>query len=340
MKKMLHFCLFVLLISYFVGLTDAHTIVNKKCPSENIYSFDIKNFVSGETQKIETDKHYLNITHFDFPEGFVIHELKITPKNNKDRIASSTFEGIVFELNSLELDGDGYGKEFLVTDKPSARGYQYSIMPSASLNSTGNYISKEFKKLSKKNINSFWSLPESYYPMFTDIDDNGVCEILSFSEIFQYEFMYPNWYVNPNVYSFDSVLGQVKLNIKLNKFHIDTLWDDQKYKFNRLTNLMKSSKSTSDFLHKMPEFDFGIQAIKYLYSAKQVDVFESALRDLEIFYKKYKQLEITDNLDEPPIYFHLASGKKFEDLVKLNKKTSIFSDKELDNIRTLYEMIF
>ena len=90
---------------------------------------------------------------------------------------------------------------------------------------------------------------------------------------------------------------------------------------------MKSSKNTSDFLYKMPEFDLGIQAIKYLYSAKQVDKFESALRDLEIFYKEYKHLEISDNLDEPPIYFHLASGKKFEDLVKLNKKTSIFSDK-------------
>ena len=44
----------------------------------------------------------------------------------------------MFEVNSLELDKHGYGEEFLVTDKPSARGYQYSIMPSTPINSTGN----------------------------------------------------------------------------------------------------------------------------------------------------------------------------------------------------------
>jgi len=251
----------------------------------------------------------------------------------------SRFEGIVFEIALQEFDKNGYGQEFLITDKPGARGYRYSIMPSSSLNPDNVSLVQEFQKLSEKQIQSYWSLPESHYPMFTDIDRNGECEVISFNETFQNEFKYPRWHVNPEVYSFDSILGQAKQNQKLNKDFIYTLWNDQTYKFNRIINHIKNSKSTSEFHQKMPEFDFGISATKFLHTAKQVKEFSVALNNLKTLLYEYNALIITGGFYDPPIFFHLNYGQPFSDFKKLNKKSFIFSDEELNQIRPIYQML-
>jgi len=338
-KKFITFSLYFVLSPFLVSICHGHTIVENKCPSKVIYTFDSENYVSGKIQKFETKHHLLSVSHFETPANHPIHELKIAPKNQPDRMIISKFEGVVFEVLKLELDKRGFGEEFLVTDKPSARGYQYSLLPSSSLDTDSVSLEREFSELSEKSIQRYWSLPESYYPMFTDIDDNGECDILNFSELFQQEFTYPRWYVNPNVYSFNAILGRANLNPKLTRNFVDTLWNDQKYKLAQIRNIIKRSENTMAFSNNMPEFDLGISATRFLYTAKQVNEFNSALSDLQLLIKEYHQLKVTDGFKVPPLFFHLIPGQKFADFVEMSKKAKIFTEEEMDKIQPIYNMI-
>ena len=193
-------------------------------------------------------RSFFNVIHQETPFGYTVHELKVAPKNQPEHMIISKFEGVVFEVVELELDQRRLGAELLVADKPSARGYQHSLLPSLSLDASSVSLVSEFTELPEKSIQRYWSLPESYYPMFTDINDDGECEIVNFNENFQHEFTYPRWYVNPEVYSFNATLGRAKLNTKLTSNFVDTLWNDQKYKLSQIQNRIKQSKNTLEFL--------------------------------------------------------------------------------------------
>ena len=338
-KKFITFCLYFFLSPVLVSICYGHTIVKDKCPSKVIYTFDSENFVSGEIQKFETKHHLLSVIHFETPTSYRVHELKIAPKNQPDRMIISKFEGVVFEVVELELDQRGFGEEFLVTDKPSARGYQYTLLPSSSLVTDSVFLASEFNELSEKSIQRYWSLPESYYPMFTDINDDSECEIVNFNENFQQEIIYPRWYVIPEVYSFNAVFGRAKLNQKLTRNFVDTLWNDQKYKFAQIRKRIKRSKNTLEFFNKMPEFDLGISATRYLYTAKRVNKFNSALNDLRLLIKEYKRLKVVDDFGNQPLFFHLISGQRFADFVEMSKKAKMFTDEELEKIQPIYSMI-
>lgn len=338
-KKFITFCLCFVLSPFLGSISHGHTIVEDKCPSEVIYTFNSENFVSGKIQEFETKHHLLSVIHFETPANHPIHELKIAPKNQPDSMIIFKFEGVVFEVLKLELDKRSFGEEFLVTDKPSARGYQYSLLPSSSLDTDSVSLEREFSELSEKSIQRYWSLPESYYPMFTDINDNGECDILNFSELLQQEFTYPRWYVNPDVYSFYAILGQANLNPKLTRNFVDTLWNDQKYKLAQIRNIIQRSENTMTFSNNMPEFDLGISATRYLHTAKQVNEFNSALSDLQLLRKEYQQLKVTGGFEVLPLFFHLISGQKFADFVEMSEKAKIFTDEEIDKIQPIYNMI-
>ena len=338
-KKLITFCLYSILSPVLVSTCYGHTIVENKCPSKVIYTFDSENFVSGKIQKFETKHHLLNVVHFETPAYYPVHKLKIVSKNQPERMIISKFEGVVFEVVELELDQRGFGVEFLVTDKPSARGYQYSLLPNSSLDTGRVSLEGEFDEVSEKSIQRYWSLPESYYPMFTDINDDGECEIVNFNENFQQEFTYPRWYVNPEVYSFNASLGRAKLNTKLTRNFVDTLWSDQKYKLSQIRNRIKRSKNTLEFFNKMPEFDLGISATLYLSTAKQVNKYDSALNDLQLLMREFQKLEVTDGFDTPPLYFGLVSRQKFSDYAKTSQRLSIFTKQELIDLKSLYELI-
>ena len=338
-KKFITFCLYSILSPVLVSMCYGHTIVENKCPSKVIYTFDSENFVSGKIQKFETKHHLLSVVHFKTPAYYPVHKLKIVPKNQPERMIISKFEGVVFEVVELELDQRGFGEEFLVTDKPSARGYQYSLLPTSSLDTGRESLNGEFDELSEKSIQRYWSLPESYYPMFTDINGDGECEIVNFNENFQREFIYPLWYVNPEVYSFNATLGRAKLNTKLTSNFVDTLWNDQKYKFSQIQNRIKQSKNTLEFFNKTPEFDLGISATLYLSIAKQVSEFNSALNDLRLLMREFQKLEVTDGFDTPPLFFDLVSKQNYSDYAKTSQRLLIFTKQELMDLKSLYEMI-
>jgi hypothetical protein len=154
-----------------------------------------------------------------------------------------------------------------------------------------------------KNSKEFWSLPESYYPMFSDLNNDGQCEIINFSDNFQKRFVNPDLFVSPNVYSFDSVFDKVDIEENLDAFYAQTLWNDQIYKLRQILNLIKLTKTTTQFHSKMPEFDWGISANKFLYCAVQVDKFDEAVALLNTLMEQYNNLEVDGNWYEPPIFY-------------------------------------
>ena len=338
-KKIGHNFQLSLTFASIISVCSAHTIVEQKCSSELIYTFNSSNFEHGKIQQIETENYFINIVHFERSVSYAHHQVGIIKKSHPNRLSTYTFEGIAFEIVSLELDKHAHGEEFLVTDKPSARGYRYSVLPSPLSVLENDLKANKLLQNSERNILSFWSLPESYHPMFSDINNDGICEIINFTEKFQREFMYPKWHVGPTIYSFDSLSGQAKLNKSLNTKYYNTLWKDQEYKFNQITNLIKSSNSIDEFYSKMPEFDPGIPATKFLYIAKKVKKFDIALVSLETLLSEYRSLRNQDELFAPPVFFHLTSGFKFSEFESLSKRASIFTKEELHKIYPIFAMV-
>lgn len=299
--KILISCLFV---TSSVSVSFGHAIVKELCPVETIYKFDRNEFISGVTKTIRNNTKNLQITHHESPIGIIVHKVVIVDKDYPDIMISSEFEGVVLHIAEMELDSKNDGKEFLVTDKPSARGYRYSIMNGFPIkDKTISLISGSVSgsKDHKKN-KEFWSLPESLYPMFSDINNDGQCEIINFSESSQKQFVYPELFVSPIVYSFDSIFDKVDINENLNAEYARTLWNDQIYRIRRITNLIKQSKTTSQFHSKMPEFDWGVSAKKFLYCAKQVGKSEEASVLLQTLKEQYNNLEVDNNWYDLPVF--------------------------------------
>lgn len=280
-----------------------HTIVKETCPSEIIYKFDRYEFTSGVTKTTTNRTNNLHIKHHESSTGIITHEVKIVDEDNPDIMNASEFEGFVFYIAEIELDKKNDGKEFLITDKPSARGYRYSIMNGSPMRDKTISLFNESFSTAHKNSKEFWSLPESYYPMFSDLNNDGQCEIINFSENFQKQFVNPDLFVSPNVYSFDSIFDKVDIEENLNADYAQKLWNDQIYKLRQLLNLIKQTEATTQFHSKMPEFDGGISANKFLYCAVRVDKFDEAVVLLHTLMERYNNLEVDGNWYEPAIAY-------------------------------------
>ena len=120
----------------------------------------------------------------------------------------------------------------MVTDKPSAQGYRYSLIPSL----YGKTITNN------SQLSQLWSLPEHDYPMFTDLNNDQVCEVLDFNVKYISYFKHPSFMVSSNAYRYDAQMGQLELTSSLNKQHIQTQWDDELYRFQRLLQAIEKPK--------------------------------------------------------------------------------------------------
>ncbi len=244
----------------------SHTVVEGKCDDATIYEYNSETTQNNESILLDTDNYILTLQHRS--DVWDIHDLKIAPKTNPDQTALFQFEGPVFEIITLELDNIALGKEFMVIDKPSARGYRYSLIPSPQ------------EKTTNPNLHfwALWSLPEHDYPMFTDLNNDQVCEILTFDEDYVIAFKYPSFMVTSNAYQFEAISGQLSLNSALTHQHIQSQWEDELYQYNRIMNSIGNAKRKEDIHLQMYEFELEtISATRFLYTAKQVGEFPEAI---------------------------------------------------------------
>ena len=60
---------------------------------------------------------------------------------------------------------------------------------------------------------------------------------------------------------------------------------------------------------------------------------------LDSSVEERQKLEVTDGFDAPPIFFHLISGQKFSDYAEMSQRLLIFTNQELMDLESLYEII-
>ena len=306
----------------------SHTVVEDQCENTTIYSFDSEANYNNQPLLIETNSYILKIQNRS--EIWDIHELEITSKSNPIKSVQLLFEGPVFEITSLELDNTALGKEFMVTDKPSAQGYRYSLIPSLD----GKTITNN------SQLSQLWSLPEHDYPMFTDLNNDQVCEVLDFNEKYISYFKHPSFMVSSNAYRYNAQMGQLELTSSLNKQHIQTQWDDELYRFQRLLQAIEKTESKEDISLQTYESEIeAIFATRFLYTAKQVGQFLGAIERLEHLFLAFNKLEAEDNLSYVPFIWSIWGEISFEEFKELNNDIELFSQSELMEIENIFVII-
>lgn len=306
----------------------SHTVVDAQCDNLTIYSFDSEATYNNQPILVETDNYILKIKNRS--EVWDIHELEITSKSNPIKSIQLEFEGPVFEITSLELDNTTLGKEFMVTDKPSAQGYRYSLIPSL----YGKTITNN------SQLPQLWSLPEHDYPMFTDLNNDQVCEVLYFNDEYISYFKYPSFMVSSNAYRYNAKMGQLELTSSLNKQHIQTQWDDELNRFQRLLQAIEKAESKEEIDLQTYEFEIeSIFATRFLYTAKQVGQFSEAIEQLEHLFLAFNKLDAEDNLSYVPFIWSIWGEISFEEFKELNNDIDLFSQSELIEIANIFVMV-
>ena len=306
----------------------SHTVVDAQCDNSTIYKYDSEATHNNNPTFIETSQYKLKILHQS--DIWDIHELEITSKSNPIQTVQFQFEGPIFEITTLELDDKAIGKEFMITDKPSARGYRYSLIPSL----LGMTITND------SQLSQLWSLPEHDYPMFTDLNNDQVCEVLDFNEKYISYFKHPSFMVSSNAYRYNAKIGQLELTSSLNKQHIQTQWDDELYRFQRLLRVIEKAESKEEISLQIYEFKIeSIFATRFLYTAKQVGQFSRAIEQLKHLFLAFDKLEAENELSYVPFIWSIFGEISFEEFKELNNDIELFSQSELMEIENIFIII-
>jgi len=306
----------------------SHTVVDAQCDNSTIYKYDSEATHNNNPTFIETSQYKLKILHKS--DIWDIHELEITSKSNPIQTVQLQFEGPVFEITTLELDDKAIGKEFMITDKPSARGYRYSLIPSL----LGMTITNDTQ------LSQLWSLPEHDYPMFTDLNNDQVCEVLYHNDEHISYFKYPSFMVTNNAYQYNAKVGQLELASSINKQHIQTQWDDEIYRYKKLILAIANSYGKDQIALQMYEFEIeSISATRFLYTAKQIGQFSGAIKLLKHLFLAYNDLEAKDDLSNAPFSWSIWGEISFDEFNELNNDIRLFSDHEMQDIKSIFEMM-
>lgn len=306
----------------------SHTVVDAQCDNSTIYKYDSEATHNNNPTFIETSQYKLKILHQS--DIWDIHELEITSKSNPIQTVQLQFEGPVFEITTLELDDKAIGKEFMITDKPSARGYRYSLIPSL----LGMTITND------SQLSQLWSLPEHDYPMFTDLNNDQVCEVLYHNDEHISYFKYPSFMVTNNAYQYNAKVGQLELAASINKQHIQTQWDDEIYRYKKLILAIANSYGKDQIDLRMYEFEIeSISATRFLYTAKQIGQFSGAIKLLKHLFLAYNDLEAKDDLSNAPFSWSIWGEISFDEFNELNNDIRLFSDHEMQDIKSIFEMM-
>ncbi len=332
-----HPIIFIWLVFNHISPLSAHSIIKDKCSWQNIYSFDADNFIPDKIIQLETANHRVQISHSRSSSGWPLHKLHIVAKEGSHLSLIQQFEGPVFEIDTAEMDRTADGLEFLITDKPSARGYRYSLLPSSTLPADTNGLAEIFEASSKKRRADLWSLPESLYPIITDVNADGQCEILDFNEAHNTYFTYPAFYVTAKAYRFYADEGMLKEDTALTNQFVKTQYNDLLYQANSIINLIQNARTTMDSVTGMAEKNLNdLAAIKFLYAAKQTGHFSDAVQKLQNIAISFSNLSTQDEAAAPPYYFFATGQTDFADLLELNRQASLFTSSQMTTIQKAF----
>lgn len=284
---------------------EAHSLVSSRCDSVQLYSSE-EDSGAGEPVLTSLGTHgSRNLKPRVLRKPGEIQDtyhLLLGVGSSSETPVGVEFLGPVFEIRAIRMDPRTDDHQLFVVDNPAARGYRYSFIslsPSAlGRRQSERGYSPKFVSDQTIAMHAEYGMPDSIYPLLTRVSEGSACGLIMFEERFDEYFRYPEFWVAPKVFLFNSEAGVVEENQAETALYRLTEWADAQHQLPWLIN------AVSDATHVDNVFAESYLSVpKYLWLAKVADQFEEATEKVNRLISIYAQLNGHSEHDRPPLMF-------------------------------------
>ena len=337
-RKLSIACVALVLALFSACAVEAHSIVSSRCDSVQLYSSEED---SGAGESVLTSLGTLSSRNFTprvlrkLGEIQDTYHLLLGVGSSSEAPVAVEFLGPVFEIRAIQMDPRTDDYQLLVVDKPAARGYRYSFIslsPSA-LGRPRSELDYSPKFVTDQTIamHAEYGMPDSIYPLLTRVSEGSACDLVMFEERFDEYFRYPEFWVSPRVFLFNSETGLVEENQAKTALYRLTEWADARHQLQRLINVVSNATHVDNVFAESY-----LSVPKYLWLAKEADQFGEATEKVNQLISIYAELNGRSEHDRPPLMFANAGVDELEVFKEVNRDLGLFSDHEFEIIERIY----
>jgi hypothetical protein len=317
---------------------EAHSVVSSRCDSLQLYSSEDD---SGAGEPVLTGLGKFGSRSF-IPRvlrkpGEIqdTYHLLLGVGSSSETPVVVEFLGPVFEIRAIQMDPRTDEYQLLVVDKPAARGYRYSFIslsPSAlGRRQSERDYSPKFATDQTIAMHTEYGMPDSIYPLLTRVSEGSACDLVMFEERFDEYFRYPEFWVSPRVFLFNSETGVVEENQAKTALYRLTEWADARHQLQRLINAVSNATHADNVF-----VESYLSVPKYLWLAKEADQFGEATEKVNQLISIYAELNGRSEHHRPPLMFANAGVDELEVFKEVNRDLGLFSDHEFEIIERIY----
>jgi hypothetical protein len=317
---------------------EAHSVVSSRCDSLQLYSSEEG---SGAGEPILTGLGKFSSRSF-IPRvlrkpGEIqdTYHLLLGVGSSSETPVVVEFLGPFFEIRAIQMDPRTDEYQLLVVDKPAARGYRYSFIslsPSAlGRRQSERDYSPKFATDQTIAMHTEYGMPDSIYPLLTRVSEGSACDLVMFEERFDEYFRYPEFWVSPRVFLFNSETGVVDENQSKTALYRLTEWADAQHQLQRLINAVSNATHADNVF-----VESYLSVPRYLWLAKEADQFGEATEKVNQLISIYAELNGRSEHDRPPLMFATAGVDELEVFKEVNRDLGLFSDHEFQIIEQIY----
>ena len=317
---------------------EAHSVVSSRCDSLQLYSSEGD---SGAGEPILTSLGTLSSRNFTprvlrkLGEIQDTYHLLLGVGSSSETPVVVEFLGPFFEIRAIQMDPRTDEYQLFVVDKPAARGYRYSFIsrsPSAlGRRQTERDYSPKFVTDQTIAMHTEYGMPDSIYPLLTRVSEGSACDLVMFEERFDEYFRYPEFWVSPRVFLFNSKTGVVDENQAKTALYRLTEWADARHQLQRLINAVSNATHVDNVFAESY-----LSVPKYLWLAKEADQFGEATEKVNQLISIYDELNGRSEHDRPPLMFATTGVDELRVFKEVNRDLGLFSDHEFQIIERIY----
>ena len=317
---------------------EAHSVVSSRCDSVHLYSSEED---SGAEEPVLTSLGIFGSKNFTprvlRKSGEIqnTYHLLLGVGSSSERPVVVEFLGPFFEIRAIQMDPRTDEYQLFVVDKPAARGYRYSFIslsPSAmGRRQSERDYSPKFVTDQTIAMHAEYGMPDSIYPLLTRVSEGSVCDLIMFDERFDEYFRYPEFWVAPKVFLFNSETGVIEENQAKTALYRLTEWTDAQHRIQRLTNAVSNATHADNLF-----VESYLSVPKYLWLAKVADQFGEATEKVNWLISIYSELNSRSEYNRPPLMFATTGVNEIEVFKKVNGDLGLFSDHEFEIIEQIY----
>jgi len=317
---------------------EAHSVVSSRCDSLQLYSSEED---SGAGEPVLTGLGKLGSRSFiprvQRKPGEIqdTYHLLLGVGSSSETPVVVEFLGPFFEIRAIQMDPRTDEYQLLVVDKPAARGYRYSFIslsPSAlGRRQSERDYSPKFATDQTIAMHTEYGMPDSIYPLLTRVSEGSACDLVMFEERFDEYFRYPEFWVSPRVFLFNSETGVVEENQAKTALYRLTEWADARHQLQRLINAVSNATHADNVF-----VESYLSVPKYLWLAKEADQFGEATEKVNQLISIYDELNGRSEHGRPPLMFATTGVDELRVFKEVNRDLGLFSDHEFEIVERIY----